>query len=145
MPVISVHGRRGYKQGCRCDLCKSAERVYQQDLRRRKAEVSPEDSTPGVTQGLALVQGLRTSQVEAPVPEFQESVVAALRVELERMNVQDGALVGAAFALANVLDDPKATSTKPAAAGKLADLLGELRKSGDVKKSKLAAVRAMTS
>ena len=146
MSVIAAHGRRGYKQGCRCDQCKSAEREYQQDLRRRKAEASPGDATSGVTPGLALVQDLRTSQVEVSSGfAAEDSAVAGLRIELERMNALDGALVGAAFALARVLDDPKATTAKAAAAGKLSDLLEQLRKSGEVKKSKLASVRAMTS
>lgn len=130
MPAITSHGRRGYRQGCRCDQCKSAESKYQRDLKRRKQYGD-----------LASVAEFPASDPVSPV----DSVEAAVRAEVEGLSSPRQGLVAAAIALAKVLDDPRATSTKPAAAGKLADMLESLRKSGDQKKSKLTAIRSMTS
>jgi hypothetical protein len=60
------------------------------------------------------------------------------------MAVRPG-LRAAALALAAVLDNPKATSTKPAAAAALVNMLDTLRKSTRGTRPKLASVRAMTS
>lgn len=51
----------------------------------------------------------------------------------------------AALALAAVLDNPRATSSKPAAAGALVNIMNQLRKSAQGAKPKLAAVRQMTT
>jgi hypothetical protein len=136
MPTIASHGRRGYRQGCRCEQCKLAEREYQQDLKRRKADSEPESGNAG----LAFLPGGRGS-VEVVGPR-----VAAFRLAMESLNgdkVPD--LVAAAESLCEVLDNPKALSTRPAAAAKFAELMGQIRKSGDVKKSKLSSIRSMTS
>jgi hypothetical protein len=136
MPTIASHGRRGYRQGCRCDQCRSAERAYQQELKRRKA-----DSEPGADNaGLAFLPGVRGA-AEPVGPR-----VAAFRLAMESLNgdkMPD--LVAAAESLCEVLDNPRALSTRPAAAAKFADLMSQIRKSGDEKKSKLASVRSMTS
>lgn len=140
MPTIASHGRRGYRQGCRCDQCRSAEREYQQELKRRKTEP---DVAPGHGQGNAGLAFLPGGSVAA------ESVgprVAAFRRAMESLNgdkVPD--LVAAAESLCEVLDNPRALSTRPAAAAKFAELMGQIRKSGDEKKSKLASIRSMTS
>ena len=130
MPAITSHGRRGYRQGCRCEQCKSSESKYQRDLKRRKQF------------------GDLASVAEFPAGESVsagESVESAVRSEIEALSAPRPGLVATAIALARVLDDPRATSTKPAAAGKLADMLETLRKAGDPKKSRLASVRSMTS
>jgi hypothetical protein len=54
-------------------------------------------------------------------------------------------LVAAAVALAAVLDNPRATSSKPAAAGAQANILNQLRKTAGGSKAKLASVRSMTA
>jgi hypothetical protein len=130
MPMIAVHGRRGYKQGCRCEKCKSSERAYQQDLRQRKQFGD-----------LTAVADFSNS---APV-SADDSVESGVRAEIADLNAPRPGLVATAIALAKVMDDPRATSSKPAAAAKLADMLETLRKAGDTKKSKLASVRSMTS
>jgi hypothetical protein len=119
-----------------------AEREYQQDLRRRKQAAEPESVNPG----LALVGGLQTRLISPnALLDADESVVAGVRAEISRLDAPRPGLVATVMALARVMDDPKATSTKPAAAGKLADMLEQLRKSGDAKKSKLSSIRSMTS
>jgi hypothetical protein len=64
--------------------------------------------------------------------------------ELEALGNHNRPGLAAAVALAEILDNPRAVSTKPAAA-KLADLLKQLRKNTVARTSKLAAVRALTS
>jgi hypothetical protein len=53
-------------------------------------------------------------------------------------------LAAIAMALAVVLDNPRATSSKPPAAGPLVNILNQLRKSAQGAKPKLASVRRMT-
>jgi hypothetical protein len=140
MPTIASHGRRGYRQGCRCDECRLAEREYQQELKQRKAGPDPDLGIEASNAGLAFLPGGR-APVEAVGPR-----VAAFRRALESLDsdkVPD--LVAAAESLAEVLDNPKALSTRPAAAAKFADLMSQIRKTGDPKKSRLASVRSMTS
>jgi hypothetical protein len=36
-PSPPEHGRRGYKDGCRCDVCRKARADYWQDLKARRA------------------------------------------------------------------------------------------------------------
>lgn len=138
----TAHGSRQlYKRGCRCDLCRSAEREYKKDLRRRQREAVGEFVTPAVT--LSLVPGGSGAGYSAPV-HTGGAVESAVSLEIEQLVAHPRpGLEAAALALARVLDNPKATSTKPAAAAKLAHLLDTLRKSS-VSRPKLASVRRMT-
>jgi hypothetical protein len=71
-------------------------------------------------------------------------VEAAVRAEVQEFGsaVRPG-LVAAAIAMARVLDNPKAVSSQPPAAGQLVNILNQLRKSAGGVKPKLAAVRQM--
>jgi hypothetical protein len=73
------------------------------------------------------------------------AVEAAVQAEIEGLGSARTGLKATAIALARILDNPKAVSTQPAAAAKLADILETLRKNADGRKSKLATVRSMTS
>jgi hypothetical protein len=73
------------------------------------------------------------------------AVEAAVALEIEGLGADRGGLKQTVLALARIMDNPKATSTQPAAAAKLADMLETLRKSTDGRKSKLGSVRSMTS
>lgn len=146
MAKIERHGRRGYALGCRCDQCKCEESSYQRELRQRKAGLA--------SPGLAVIQGGNSKPLtsgnaqQTPAnPSFgsANSRVEATQAEIDALGgeVRPG-LAAAAISLAEVLDDPRALSTRPAAAAKLADLLEQMRKSSSGRKSKLAAVRSMT-
>ncbi|MGP0080838.1 hypothetical protein [Mycobacterium sp.] len=78
--------------------------------------------------------------------EYVESgVVAAVRQEIKGLGPHGRpGLVAAALALAAVLDNPRATSSKPPAARQLVNILNQLRRSAGSAKPKLAAVRQMT-
>jgi hypothetical protein len=140
-----AHGsRQSYKRGCRCDLCKCAEREYKRDLRQRQREEVGEFVTRGVP-SLSLVagggSGLLTSGNAANSCGAVESAVAEEIAALEAHS-RPG-IEAACLALAAVLDNPKAVSTKPAAAAKLVHLLDTLRKGSNTSR-KLASVRQMT-
>jgi hypothetical protein len=92
----------------------------------------------------------RTSVVSLPINnaptsvDADRSVVAGVLEEISTLESPRPALVAVAIALAAVLDNPKATTSKPAAAGALVNILNQLRKSAGDSKPKLAAVREMT-
>lgn len=138
------HGTRlSYQAGCRCDLCKEAESSYKRGLRQRKREAVGVVGAPTVS-ALSLVSGDGTvtpTSGDASVG----AVEAAVALEIEGLGADRGGLKQTVLALARIMDNPKATSTQPAAAAKLADMLETLRKSTDGRKSKLGSVRSMTS
>lgn len=140
----TAHGEREtYQAGCHCDLCKRAEAEYRKELRRLKREAVGEFAVAQVT-GLSLVTG---DSPGTPSPDRAPvgPVETAVQAEIDALGSDRGGLKAAAVALAKILDNPKAVSTQPAAAAKLADMLETLRRNTDGKKSKLAAVRSMTS
>jgi hypothetical protein len=134
----SKHGtRQRYSAGCRCDDCKDSQRLYQQRYRERKTNGDTRLHPTAVAQ---------ITQVVIPAPSVGR-VEAGVIAEIEGLaqaEVRPG-LANAALELARLMDNPKATNQKPAAAAKLADLLDKLRKGADERKSRLASVRAMTS
>jgi hypothetical protein len=137
--------RSSYKAGCGCDLCKQAEAAYRRELRQRRREAVGEFVTRAVP-GLSLVTGGGTGALTCGNAGYApaNSVEAAVLLEIEGLGVHPRpGLEAACLALARVLDNPKATSTKPAAAAKLAHILDMLCKS-TVTKPRLASVRRMT-
>ena len=72
--------------------------------------------------------------------------VDAVLQEVNALDSPRPGLAAGGVALAEVLDNPKAVSTKPAAAAKLVQVLELLRKSSDgARRGRLAVVRTMTS
>ena len=141
----NLHGsRQSYKGGCRCDLCKQAESQYKRDLRRRQREAVGEFVTRDVT--LSLVPGgsgaanVRAVYTGGPVE-------SAVSLEIEELGAhQRPGLAAAAFAMARILDNPKAVSSQPPAARMLSTLLDKLRSaSAGRHRGNLAVVRAMTT
>jgi hypothetical protein len=108
-----------------------------------KREAVGEFATAPVT-SLSLITG---DGVGTPTSEYSAGrVESAVQMEIEALGASARpGLAEAAVALARIMDNPKAVSTQPAAAGKLSDILEQLRKNSAGKKSKLASVRAMTS
>lgn len=132
------HGTRWcYNDGCRCEDCKEASRQYDRDRRARKAAGEPTHS--GISAEVWEMHHPRPEPVAGPV----ESAVQAELEGLAQATARPG-LTQTAFALARIMDNPKATNQQPAAAAKLADILDKLRKGADVGKSRLASVRSMT-
>lgn len=138
--MAAKHGtRRAYVAGCRCDDCKEANRVYQQEYqaRRRSGETG---RVP------ARVVALSSKQA-APAADGPGAVERGVSVEIEGLAQAEArpGLAETALALARILDNPRAISQQPAASKSLAEILDRLRRGADVRKSRLASVRAMTS
>jgi hypothetical protein len=139
MPT-KTHGLRRYKvDGCRCDECKAANAASQADLRRRRAagEVVPQKRPAAVVSLNAPVAA--ESAEPGPVELGVEAEIAGLAQTETRPG-----LAQAALELARVMDNPRALGQKAAASKALAEILGVLHKGTDVRKSRLASVRAMS-
>ena len=125
---MQEHGTAGrYRQGCRCAKCKSAVSAYNREYYIRKGK--PPDLT-----------------VEQPKSAGPGPVEIATEVQLAGLSgaAAQPALAAASLALARLLDSDRTPSAHPAAALRLADLMDRLAKGSDLRKSGLAAVRALS-
>lgn len=139
--MAAKHGtRRRYVEGCRCDDCSEAQRIYQRDYRERRAG--------GQSSRHAAVVTLR----QPDTPDTPETcgpgpVESAVKAEISRLSQAEArpGLAQAALALARIMDNPKAVNQQPAAAAKLADILDKLRAAAaQGRRGNLALVRTMT-
>ena len=74
------------------------------------------------------------------------SVVAGVLEEIRTLEKARPVLVAIAVALAALMDNPKATSSKPPAAGRLMQVLEKLHATASMRRNNpLAVVRSMTS
>lgn len=138
--MAAKHGTaQGYRDGCRCDPCRAGMREYHADLRRRKAAGEPVGNPGRVVNFPA-----QPANAQPATPGPVESGVAAEIRDLQQTSDRPG-LAAMALSLAQLMDDPAAKTKRPEAAAKLGEILEKLRKGADAKKSKLAAVRSMTS
>jgi hypothetical protein len=124
------HGRSRYRHhGCRCAVCKEANRLYMRELRARKRGLTPvpADVTPTVA-------------------EAAGRVVAAVEADLAALGdlTRYRALAAAAVAMGRILDDPRQVTTQPSAAKQLTSLLEVLRREAPPRPGRLRAVQAMT-
>ena len=138
--MAAKHGTaQGYRDGCRCDDCRLGMREYHADLRRRKAAGEP---VRGPGKVVSLPSAAANTRPAGPGP-----VEAAVLEEIEGLQLTSDrpGLAAMAVSLAQLMDDPMSKGKRPDAAAKLEQLLEKLHKGADVKKSRLATVRAMTS
>lgn len=127
--MAANHGtRRRYNEGCRCDDCKDAQRLYQQRYRERRANRD-------------------VAQLPQPVPDGSPPgpVESGVQAEISGLAQARPGLAQTALALARVMDNPKAINQKPAAAKVLAALLDKLHSSACGRRGRLAVVRAMAT
>lgn len=131
-----THGRTRYARGCRCDVCRAAERDYQRNRYRRQRGLMVDAPDPPKPNGLG-------SQLVSP---SGGCVVAAVRAELDAAPaaIERPGLTAVALALAEILDDKGHVATQPAAARQLVAILGTLSKRTQ-RRGKLAAVKSMTT
>jgi hypothetical protein len=133
--MSAKHGtRRCYVGGCHCDPCRAANRNYERErvARRANGEAPQLRRAPVVTLPEQPVG-------PGPVERAVTSEVSGLALAAARP-----ALVETAVSLAKILDNPRAISQQPAAAGKLVDLLDTLHKGAAPRRGGLALVRSMT-
>lgn len=131
-----------YNAGCRSDLCKQAATDARRERRQRKQES---------VGALTVLDTDRTNVVSMPVNnastsvDAEMSVVAGVLEEIGTLESPRPDLVAIAIALAALMDNPKATSTKPAACGRLVQVLEKLHATASRRRTHLAVVRSMTS
>ena len=127
-----------YNGGCRSEAC----RLAASDGRRERRRLARE--AVGEVSGLDTKRVLSVSVPPDDGATSEVSVVAAVCLEISGMgaNSRPG-LAAIALSLAAVLDNPRATSSKPPAAGALVNILNQLRKSAVGAEPKLASVRRM--
>jgi hypothetical protein len=78
--------------------------------------------------------------------DVDRSVVAGVLEAVGNLESPRPDLVAIAIALAALMDNPKATSSKPPAAGRLMQVMEMLRKSSEgARRGRLASVRALSS
>jgi hypothetical protein len=138
--MAARHGtRRGYGEGCRCDDCKDAQRLYQRRYREWKAygETRPHSAPAAVAQ-------LPPAELQ---PAGPGPVEAATKQEIAGLAAQTRpGLVAIALAMARILDSSRAASAQPAAAKLLVTVLDTLHKgSAQGRRGKLAVVKSMTT
>ena len=138
---MARHGtRRSSKDGCRCEDCKDAQRLYQQRYRERRQTRAEPERRDGFRHASERLDSTGRSQSE-PGP-----VESGVRAELEGLTEARPGLAQVALALARLLDNPRATSQKAAAAKVLATLLDRLATaSAGGRQSRLSLVKSMTT
>jgi len=124
--TTTAHGRGRYTRGCRCAVCRRANREYARKRRATKLRAVPE----------------LAAQPEQPASGV---VVAAVQAQIDRLGAAESrpGLAAIAVCLAELLDNPHAVPQHPAAAGRLVELLGKLAQD-QRRGGRLAAVRDMT-
>lgn len=131
-----------YAGGCRCDLCKRAASDARR-LRRQRAREAVGALPCSDIPRTPLVS--ITSPDTNVSPAERASCVDAVQQEIDSLISPRPGLAAVAVALAEILDNPKATSSKPAAANQLMRVLELLRKSSDgARRGRLAVVKSMT-
>jgi hypothetical protein len=127
--IAARHGtRRRYVDGCRCEDCTEANRLY---FRHRRAAAG--DASPP-----AAVDSLPAAGTPGPVESGVQAEIAGLSEDRP-------GLAQVALALARILDNQRAVSSQPAAAKVLAALLDKLHSvSARGRRGGLALVRTMT-
>ena len=99
------HGRTRYTRGCRCDVCKTAERDYQRNRYRRERGLPVDTPDPP-----------KLNVVDyPPISSPDGSVVAAVRAELgpAPAAAERPGLTAVALALAAILDGPQHVAVQP--------------------------------
>ena len=130
------HGRTRYTRGCRCGVCKAAERDYQRNRYQRQRGLPVDAPDPP-----------KLNVVESqPISPYDGSMVAALRDELGAAPAaaERPGLTAVALAWAAILDDIQHAAVQPAAARQLVAILGTLSKRTQ-RRGKLAVVKSITT
>ena len=134
MTIAEVpHGHTRYQRGCRCGVCREANRKYARRYRRSKIVRAVPDVSESGSSG-------------APDPAAVGIVTAAVRAQLVDLDagVDRPALAAIAEVLARDLDDQSAVPQHPAIAHRLTEVLMALAKSSTRGRRRLAAVRGLT-
>ena len=124
------HGRSLYNAGCRCGVCRAANRDHSR-RRRSKHHLQPVSAPPAEASPPAEF-------ISGPVTEAVAAQLADTAAAQERPG-----LYAIAIRLAQLLDNPDAVPQYASAAHRLTEVLTTLSKSS-TRRGKLRAVRGMT-
>lgn len=134
--TTTPHGRSRYTKGCRCGICREANREYQRHYRAKPLRAVPDTAAEVVSS--AVPGGLQRLDNGGVVAEAVQRQLDALGAVEARPG-----MAAIALRLAELLDNPLALPQHPAAAGRLVELLGRLSKEQQ-RRGRLTAVRDMT-
>jgi hypothetical protein len=132
------HGVSGYRRGCRCAACSSAERLRQLHYRTGTTKGTP---TPKPDTNVVALP-------TAKHPVQAGAVEAAVAAECAKLStaVERPADVQQALVLARILDDAEVTALHPVTSRQLHALMESLRTGRKLKsKGRLAAIQAITT
>jgi hypothetical protein len=130
--MTNSHGRAGYRRGCRCATCKSAEAQRKREARMRGPRIASVTAMP---------------QAVSAIREPGE-VEHAVRVQCENSakSADMPGIVAAAIACARQIDDPNFAGRIPQLVAKLHMLLNSLQgQRRKVRPGRLAIVQSMTN
>lgn len=135
------HGRARYTKGCRCGVCREANRAYQRRYRAEKLKPVPDLPAAAKPAETREFGGDTWTRIES-----SNVVAEAVQRQLDELGVQERrpGLAAVALRLAELLDNPLALPQHPSAAGRLVEILGQLSKDTQ-RRGKLAAVRSLTN
>lgn len=139
--VADVHDLDRYRAGCRCDVCKAANRDYMREYRKQRRGFSDAslDTNASVTVLPAppVVEGV-------PGPVEQAIIDRCTSGDLVSSAQRMPELVASCRALARVLDDPKQVTTMPSAHRQLMAGMTKLEAASVFgKKNRLSSVAAL--
>ena len=144
----SKHGSSGYRQGCRCEVCKLANT---EALRSYRAK----NRTPRVPRPVVAVVERQRATMPATVTTLPEPEQEYVPGPVEQAVIDECAtlstasthlvLVETAKQLARILDTPGAVTTQPSAAAKIESIMERLRRGADTRKARLSSVRKLNS
>ncbi len=123
------HGRSRYNAGCRCGVCRAANRDHSR-RRRSKHHLQPVSAPPAEASPAEFISGRVTEAVAA---QLADTAAAHERPGLYAIAIR----------LAQLLDSPSAVPQHASAAHRLTEILTILSKSS-TRRGRLAAVRDMT-
>lgn len=132
-----------YNAGCRCEACRLAATVARRERRRLAREAV--GALPGLDTDRTRVVSLPVNN--APTSgNAGTSVVAGVLEEISGLESPRPDLVAVALCMAELLDNPKATSSKPSAVPRLLAVMEKLHSTAARQRNTpLAVVRSMTS
>ena len=119
--MADPHGSQGYRQGCRCSVCREGQRDRVRAQRAERRGLTPVPAAPAEEPQVVVEPTTTQAQLVAePGP-----CVAAVRADIARLGVRQSqpALCAAAEAMAAILDNRLWVTTQPSACRQLMNVM----------------------
>lgn len=143
MDATAEHGLDRYRSGCRCSVCKAANRDYMREYRASRRGLEGPPPQPDSPDASVMVLTKRVIiEDDAPGPA-EESVLA--EVEALSAAVHRPSAVQAAVRLARNLDNPRLATSHASTAKQLVAIMDALYEaSASGRRGRLASVAALS-